>query len=321
MMEMLNRKLEISEEKSIKNTLLYIKNINVNTESYEAKILSEDSIENMIKYQLAYEGENRVLKYDVSNTISLDEYLKFKKLTKKDLCRILFAIDEILLSIENYLLSENSLVLDMKLVRVSKKKNDNISFKFIAIPNYNSCFSYELSKLLIKLLRYVDVEDKEALTLSYGLFVRSSKDNYTMNDLMELVDKVYSKEEDEQINIDELMKYDEEMASEIVEDIEEDDKTSIYEEIEPHDSAISNTIVSNDENSLIIDAKTKGILSESLLDDFDKEDEKIIEANRKPFAFKKKKALKGHISVGIIGYILAPIVVVALPILYYFIYA
>lgn len=320
-MEMLNRKLEISEEKSIKNTLLYIKNINVNTESYEAKILSEDSIENMIKYQLAYEGENRVLKYDVSNTISLDEYLKFKKLTKKDLCRILFAIDEILLSIENYLLSENSLVLDMKLVRVSKKKNDNISFKFIAIPNYNSCFSYELSKLLIKLLRYVDVEDKEALTLSYGLFVRSSKDNYTMNDLMELVDKVYSKEEDEQINIDELMKYDEEMASEIVEDIEEDDKTSIYEEIEPHDSAISNTIVSNDENSLIIDAKTKGILSESLLDDFDKEDEKIIEANRKPFAFKKKKALKGHISVGIIGYILAPIVVVALPILYYFIYA
>lgn len=320
-MEMLNRKLEISEEKSIKNTLLYIKNINVNTESYEAKILSEDSIENMIKYQLAYEGENRVLKYDVSNTIGLDEYLKFKKLTKKDLCRILFAIDEILLSIENYLLSENSLVLDMKLVRVSKKKNDNISFKFIAIPNYNSCFSYELSKLLIKLLRYVDVEDKEALTLSYGLFVRSSKDNYTMNDLMELVDKVYSKEEDEQINIDELMKYDEEMASEIVEDIEEDDKTSIYEEIEPHDSAISNTIVSSDENSLIIDAKTKGILSESLLDDFDKEDEKIIEANRKPFAFKKKKALKGHISVGIIGYILAPIVVVALPILYYFIYA
>ena len=108
-MEMLNRKLEISEEKSIKNTLLYIKNINVNTESYEAKILSEDSIENMIKYQLAYEGENRVLKYDVSNTISLDEYLKFKKLTKKDLCRILFAIDEILLSIENYLLSESLL--------------------------------------------------------------------------------------------------------------------------------------------------------------------------------------------------------------------
>lgn len=319
-MEMLNRKPEISEEKSIKNTLLYIKNINVNTESYEAKILSEDNIENMIKYQLAYEGENRVLKYDVSNTISLDEYLKFKKLTKKDLCRILFAIDEILMSVENYLLSENSLALDTKLVRVSKKKNDNISFKFIAIPNYNSCFSYELSKLLIKLLRYVDVEDKEALTLSYGLFVRSSKDNYTMNDLMELVDKVYNKEEDEQINIDELMKYDEEMASEIVEGIEED-KTTIYEEIEPHDSATSNTIVSSGENSLIIDAKTKGILSESLLDDFDKEDEKIIEANRKPFAFKKKKALKGHISVGIIGYILAPIVVAALPILYYFIYA
>lgn len=320
-MEMLNSKIVISEEKSLKNTLLYIKNFDVNVESYEAKILSEDNIENMIKYQLAYEGENRVLKYDASNTMSLDEYLKLKKLTKKDICKILFAIDEILLSIENYLLSENSLALDFKLVRVLKKKNDNVSIKFIAIPNYNSCFSFELSKFLTRLLRHVDVEDKEALTLSYGLFVRSSKDNYTMNDLMELVDKVYNREEDENINIDELIKYDEEMASEIVEDIDEECLTSEYEEIAPRDAAISNTIASSEENSLIIDTKTKGILSESLLDDFDKEDEKVIEINKRPFALKSKKALKGHINVGIIGYILAPIVVIALPILYYFVYA
>lgn len=319
-MEMLNSELVISEEKNIKNTLLYIKNSNVNTESYESKILSEDNIENMIKYQLVYDGENRVLKYDVSGTIGLDEYLKQKKLTKKDICKVLFAIDEILLSIENYLLSENSLALDLKLIRVLKKKSDSICFKFIAIPNYNSCFSYELSKFLIKLLRHVDVEDKDALTLSYGLFVRSSKDNYTMNDLMELVDKVYNKEE-ENISIDELIKYDEEMASEISENIDETASLEEYERVLSRERVESNVITSNDESGIIIDSKTKGILSESLLEDFDKEDEKIIEVNRKPFAFRSKKALKGHISLGIIGYILAPIVVVAIPILYYFVYA
>lgn len=320
-MEMLNNKLVICEEKNIKNTLLYIKNINVNVESYESKILSEDNIENLIKYQIAYEGENRVLKYDVSNTIGLDEYLKLKKLTKKDICRILYAIDEILQSIENYLLSENSLALDLKLIRVSKKKIDNISIKFIAIPNYNSSFSFELSKFLIGLLRHVDVEDREALTLAYGLFVRSSKDNYTMNDLMELVDKVYNRVEDENISMDELIKYDEEMASEIANVIVEDDEPNEYEEIESRDDSISNTIAASDENTVIIDAKTKGILSESLLENFDKEDEKIIVANKKPFAFKSKRALKGHINLGIIGYILAPIVVIALPILYFFVYA
>lgn len=320
-MEMLNRELVINEEKSIKNTLLYIKKINVNVESYESKILSEDNIENLIKYQIAYEGEDRVLKYDVSNTISLDEYLKLKKFTKKDICRIIFAIDEILLSIENYLLSENSLALDLKLVRVSKKKNDSINIKFIAIPNYNSCFSYELSKLLIRLLRHVDVEDRDALTLSYGLFVRSSKDNYTMNDLMELVEKVYNKEEDESISIDDLIKYDEEMASEIVEDFDEDEKVEAFEEDVNSENALSNTIASREDGTLIIDTKTKGILSESLINDFDKEDKKIIEANKKPFALKNKRALKGHISLGIIGYILAPIVIIALPILYFFVYA
>ena len=320
-MEMLNNKLVICEEKNIKNTLLYIKNINVNVESYESKILSEDNIENLIKYQIAYEGENRVLKYDVSNTIGFDEYLKLQRLTTKDICRILYAIDEILQSIENYLLSENSLALDLKLIRVSKKKIDNIRIKFIAIPNYNSSFSFELSKFLIGLLRHVDVEDREALTLAYGLFVRSSKDNYTMNDLMELVDKVYNRVEDENISMDELIKYDEEMASEIANVIVEDDEPNEYEEIESRDDSVSNTIAASDENTVIIDAKTKGILSESLLENFDKEDEKIIVANKKPFAFKSKRAFKGHINLGIIGYILAPIVVIALPILYFFVYA
>ena len=118
-MEKTLNNIEYVEEKSIKNTLLYVKNLKMNMESYEYKILSEESIENMIKFQIGYEGENQLLKFDVSNTISLEEHLKTNKLQKKDVCDIILAIDEILFSIENYLISENSLVLDLKTIRLS----------------------------------------------------------------------------------------------------------------------------------------------------------------------------------------------------------
>lgn len=323
-MENLMTNLEISEEKNIKNTLIYIKNLKINEESYEAKILSEDNIENIIKYQIVYEGENRVLKYDVSNSISLEEYIKTKNLTKDDLCKIMLAIDEILMSIENYLLSESSIALDFRLIRVVKKQASKLNYKFIAIPNFNSSFSYELSRFLVRLLRHIDVEDKDALSLAYGLFVRSSKDNYTISDLMELVDKVYDKKNfgNEFVSEDELNKYDEEMANEISDEIIEENKSLLLDEMIEPNAAIDSVTINNDkEEGLVIDSDTKAVLGESILNDFDSEDRKIISKGKRPGLFKGKRALKGNISIGIIGYILAPIVLIAAPLLYYFILA
>ena len=51
--------IEIVEEKNIKNTFLYVKNAKISVDSYETKILTEDNIENIIKFQIMYEGENR----------------------------------------------------------------------------------------------------------------------------------------------------------------------------------------------------------------------------------------------------------------------
>ena len=316
--------IDIIEEKGIKNTSLYISNVKLNTESYEYKILSEDNIENILKFQLVYDGENRVCKYDVSNTLSLEEYVKTNKLRKKDICDILIAIDDILLSIENYLISENSLFLDLKAIRLMRYKNNRIKYKFIAIPNFNFDFSYELSKFLIRILKYVDVEDRDALSLAYGLFVRSSKDNYTMNDLMELIDKARDNEDLEayDVSMDDLMNYDEEIAKEISEEIMEENRfdiSNIDEEeykkyIEP-----SYNKRKNDED-VIIDEDTKDALQESLFNDFNKDDKKILKFQKNVFGMKKKKALKGHINVGMIGLSLAPILLILLPTLYFILY-
>ena len=327
-MEKIQNNIEYVEEKSIKNTLLYIKNLKLNTESYEYKMLSEETIENMIKFQIAYEGENQLLKYDVSNTISLEEYLKTNKLKKKDVCDIIIAIDEILFSLENYLISENSLVLDLRAIRLARLKNNRIRYKFVAAPNINLDFSYELSKFLIRILRFVDIEDKEALSLSYGLFVRSSKDNYTMNDLMELVDKARDKKYTitDDITMDELIDYDEELAKEVSDEIMEENRfdfTSVdANEVAKEMNTTINNMDSNDnfeDESITMDRETNNMLQESLFNDFNRDDKKIVKFKKNVFGLKKKKALKGHIKVGLLAYAIAPLLIILLPVIVFFI--
>ena len=321
-MEKMVNNLDIQEEKSIKNTLLYLKHMQINTESYEYKILSEENIDSIIKFQIAYDGADQILKYDVSNTISLEEYLKNIKLKKKDVCEILLAIDKVLFNIENYLISENSVILDLKTIRLSKIRKGNNRYRFIAIPNYKLDFSYELSKFLIRILRFVDVEDKEALSLAYSLFVRSSKDNYTMNDLIELVDKVRDKtcEMSDDIAIEDLVDYDEEMANEVSEEIMREngfDFQTIDEEKAIKDIGKNGDLFDDDEN-VTIDKETNDMLQESVFNDFNRDDKKIVKFKKNVFGLKKKRALKGHINLGLIGYAVAPVIIIAVPVIVFF---
>lgn len=185
MLDLRKDSILLCTEKSIKNNFLIIKNVNLNTQSYEFKILQEEKNDKLLQPKLDYDGDSLILKYDISNKVSLDDYIKSNKLKSNDLRTIIKSINIMLNEIENYLVSENSILLDTKSIYIDKRKG-RCNLTFVPIPDYKSDFSFELSKLLIRLMRYVDVNDKDTLALAYGLFIRSSKDNFTINDLMEL---------------------------------------------------------------------------------------------------------------------------------------
>ena len=319
MLEATKNNIEIREEKNIKDTKLILKNININTESYETKILMEENIENIYKFQIVYDSESRNVVYDVTDTISFEEYLKNNKLSKDEICELIVSIDEILTSLENYLVSENAIALDLRLIRVVKNENEKLKFKYIVIPDYCLDFSYELSKLLIRVLRFIDVSDKEALNIAYGLFVRSSKENYTMNDLLSLVERVRDKKDDKPYDYDaeSLHEYDEMLADELSSEM----SCELTDEIIT--SEVSNEIIEDNkellfDKELVVDDETSAYLGDELYEDFNKDDKKILKFHKK-IGKKKKKAFNAHININFICYIITPIVLVLIPILYYLI--
>lgn len=345
MLEKVNKGIDIVEEKGIRNTRLYLRNININTEGYETKILLEENIENILKPQVIYEEGKEILFIDVSGTISLEEYLKSNKIKKNFLCKVLISVDKTLANIENYLISENSLLLDAKSIRLIRN-GKNTELKFVVVPNYNSDFSYELSKFILKLLRFIDIDDKEALTLAYGLFVRSSKENYTLSDLMEIIDVVKEKDTSYSLDEKELYEHDMELAEEISDELIKEnafDKEFSEEFMEPKEEKIikkskiefkknKNEIVSekpsvsilnidadDDEKKLPMDAETKKIIDNNIFDSLD-EDNKVINFNKPKFNFKFKKAFSGHINLSLLKITIMPLIIIAVPFILYLIY-
>lgn len=277
------KELDVEINKSIKGNFIYIKDVYVNNESYEYKILMEQDIENVNKMQIEYDGNKTNLLYDINNKITLENYLLQKKLNVASLLLIIKNVNNLLNSISNYLLSENSITLDFRTI-VIDKEGKNTKLKFCLVPNLNNDFSFELSKFLMKLLRYVDIKDKNALPLAYKLFIKSSKDNYTIDDLLEVV-RQYEADSDNLYDIyDENLIFDESTLLSDDNENKEDfvDLNSFYQsdEIKKEDNSIS--IADNmmePSPSVVMDDETK-----KLLNSFDEE---VVHAHIKINPLKK----------------------------------
>lgn len=308
------KELNVSISKSIKGNFIYINDVYINNESYEYKILMEQDIDNVNKMEIEYDGNKTNLKYDISNKITLENYLLQKKLNVASLLLIIKNVNNLLNSISNYLLSENSITLDFRTI-VIDKVNNKTRLKFCLVPNLNNDFSYELSRFLMKILRYIDINDKNALPLAYKLFIKSAKDNYTIDDLLEVV-KQYENDSESLYDIyDENLIFDENQIVNEINEEKEDfyDLSKLYqnddvkEESSNIDDEVLNVVNSND--SLVIDNATK-----ELLDSFDEGTDTYEEKKLK----EKKEIVHAHIKLNPIKKLFMPLVSFVLPISLYF---
>ena len=151
--------------------------------TYNKTILEEENL-NYLPSRMKINYENNAYEYAVKGQ-TLEEYVKEgNRITKKDIINLLDSIDEMLSEIKNYLLSENNVILDLKTICKDEDK-----YYFTLAPNIDLDFKYELSKLIIRILRYVNVNDKKTLELAYSLFIKTSQDNYTIDDLLNIINE------------------------------------------------------------------------------------------------------------------------------------
>lgn len=186
-------KYNITFEKDINDSYMYIDGVKINKDSYESTLLKNTTIDRVLKYYLVDNGEVSKLRYDITSLASLDSYVKKHSLRQDDIKFIINEISNLLLSAENYLISENSIILNPETIMITLSKNENNNIKkkllFTLIPSFNGDFYEQLVKLLLYILRNVDKTDKKSILLAYNLFSESAKENFTINNLLNVIGK------------------------------------------------------------------------------------------------------------------------------------
>lgn len=210
-------KYNITFEKNINDSFMYISGVKINTDSYESILLKNENIDRILKYYLVENDENPKIRYDITGLISFESYTKKNALKEHDISFIINEISKMLITSENFLISENSIILNPEtiMMTLSRDKNNNIKKKllFTVIPSYNGDFYEQLVKLLLYILRNVDKNDKKSILLAYNLFSESAKENFTINNLLEIIN-VNDKSSTINIQNNNIKNYKEDMTEE-----------------------------------------------------------------------------------------------------------
>ncbi len=174
-------KPEISYRRELRQNYLMIAADENLAERFEARMLAGNTIDGLLKFRVRREDDRLWFCYEITSRQPLSRLLERTAITAMQIRRLLLGIAQTLTRMEDYLLSENLILLDPEMIYM-----DPAEFQpgLCLMPGYEGNFPGEFSRFLQFLLSRTDHADKEAVMLVYGLYQESLKDNYGLGDLL-----------------------------------------------------------------------------------------------------------------------------------------
>lgn len=184
----------IHYEHSLRHSYMHIDNISVPRDTYEYRLLKETCIPGTVKMNFNAGTDDNVLSYIVSGLESMEKYLEANPMTHTAISTFMECLNSLLCSLEEYMVSENSLFLSPSSVFFSPDSNE---WLFTLVPSFENSFRSNLSDFLSYLLKHIDYKDDRAVIIAYSLFQESGKEFYQLTDLLRIVRTNMAKEEQE----------------------------------------------------------------------------------------------------------------------------
>lgn len=178
--------MEIRYRREMKRNYLIVEPEPEAGPGYEARMLVNNSIEGLLRFHIKYMDEHQLYYYEITSMQPLGRLLESRFITREEICQLLVRLHVTLMRMEEYLLSEDGLLLEPEYIYV---KPEWFDIGLCLVPGGPGDFPGQLSRLLQFLMKKVDHRDKESVVLAYGLYQESQKENYSIEDLMKLVQK------------------------------------------------------------------------------------------------------------------------------------
>ena len=176
--------MNISYKREMRHNYLILEAAGTEEENFEIRMLTENSIEGLLKFRVKQEEIGRYYCYEITSKQPLSRLLEFKEIKKEELIRLIAEIGAVLKRIEDYLLSESNLFLEPEHIYIEP---ETYQVWLCYIPGYEKSFPDAMEKFLQYLLKKTNHKDDDAVVLAYRLYQESQKDYYGIEDLLRIV--------------------------------------------------------------------------------------------------------------------------------------
>lgn len=176
--------MKISYRREMKHNYLIVDPEELIWRNYECKMLAGNTIRGILQFQLRQIDDEVRFYYEITSRQPLSRMLENHLLREPEIRQIILEISRILDRMEQYLLRENSVLLEPEYIYVEP---ENFEIWLCLVPGMERDFPCDYGKLLEYLLGKVDHQDRESVILAYGLYQETRKENYGMEDILKLI--------------------------------------------------------------------------------------------------------------------------------------
>ena len=162
---------------------LYVERSSENTD-FENGMLKSMTAECILYPAIVFKNGKSCFECNISGLVPFRDHMERHRFSAEELSSVLIQIGGAVNVMKNYLLSEDSLLLESENIYTDEKGND---LKFCVLPGNEKNFEDGLKKLITELLKHVDTESFEALRLGFRLFQAASEPDYRLHDLLEKI--------------------------------------------------------------------------------------------------------------------------------------
>lgn len=173
--------MEVEYLREMRQNYLMVGVEDMQDQGYEARMMIGNTIEGLLKFRIKKTDNHTRFCYEITSKQPLSRLLESKSINAVQIRRLLLGIARTLTKMEDYLLTEEQILLDPDYIYVSP---DEYQPFLCLIPGKKGNFPDEFSLFLQFLLGKVDHQDKEAVVLTYGLYRESLKENYGLDNLL-----------------------------------------------------------------------------------------------------------------------------------------
>lgn len=173
--------MEVEYLRELRQNYLMIQVEEHQEQGYEARMLTGNAIEGLLKFRIKKADNRCRFCYEITSKQPLSRMLEKQAMNAEQIRTLLLGIARTLTRMEDYLLTEEQIVLDPDYVYIDPEEYQPF---LCLLPGKKGSFPEEFSRFLQFLLGKTDHEDNEAVVLIYGLYRESLKENYGLDNLL-----------------------------------------------------------------------------------------------------------------------------------------